>query len=214
MSVPRLLIADDHRVFAQALARLLGDSYAIVGTFPDGRALVEGARELQPDLILLDMSMPLLNGIETLRQLRKVAARARVIFLSMHREPSLVATAFREGARGFMLKTAPAADILRAIRAVLEGAAYVDPELPESLRQDILSGRGRSESRSPLELTAREREVVQLIAEGHCTKEIAALLHRARKTIEFHKYNAMRKSRSRTTADLTRFAVRTGIAGL
>lgn len=132
----------------------------------------------------------------------------------MHHDGVLVVQAFRAGAVGYVLKTSPAEEILRAIRHVLEGGMHVDPELPPNLREFVLKGNIRFKTRYSGELTGREREVVQLIAEGHATKQIAHLLHLTRKTVEFHKYNAMRKSHTHSTADLTRYAVRSGLAGL
>lgn len=214
MSLPRLLIADDHQVFADALGHLLRDSFVILETVADGRAAVEKAGQLKPDLIILDMELPLLNGIEAARQLQEAAPRSRIVFLSMHRDAFLVTQAFAAGAAAYVLKSSPAEEILRAIRQVLEGGIHVDPELPAGLRELILRGKVRCRTGYAGELTPREREVVQLVAEGHTTKEIAHLLHLARKTVEFHKYSAMKKSHTRSTADLTRYAVRSGLAGL
>ena len=214
MNRPRLLIADDHRLFAHALSHLLGDSFLILDTLGDGRAVVEKAVQLQPDVVILDMEMPLLNGIEAARQLKGSLTRGRLIFLSMHGDDCLVVQAFQAGAAGYVLKTSPAEEILRAIGRVLEGRIHVDPQLPAELRELILRGRLKSDTRYSGVLTGREREVVQLIAEGHSIKEIAHLLHLTCKTVEFHKYNAMKKSHARSTADLTRYAVRSGLAGL
>jgi DNA-binding NarL/FixJ family response regulator len=214
MNRPRLLIADDHRLFAHALSHLLGESFQILDTAGDGRALLQKAVQLQPDLVIVDMEMPLLNGIDAARQLKGSLCGGRLIFLSMHGDDSLVMQAFQAGAAAYVLKTSPAEEILRAIRDVLDGRIHVDPQLPAELRELILRGRLKSGVRYSGGLTGREREVVQLIAEGHSIKEIGYLLHLTCKTVEFHKYNAMKKSHARSTADLTRYAVRSGLAGL
>ena len=214
MNRPRLLIADDHRVFAQALGNLLRESFLVLDVVADGQAVVQRAEQLQPDLIVLDMEMPLLNGIDSARRLKQTVPRTHIVFLSMHRDEFLVVEAFRAGAAAYVLKSSPAEEILRAIWQVLKRGTYLDAEFPDSLREFISRRKIKGQDRYPGELTARERQVVQLIAEGHHTKEIAYLLHLACKTVEFHKYNAMKKSHARSTADLTRYALRSRLAGL
>jgi DNA-binding NarL/FixJ family response regulator len=178
----------------------------------DGRSLLEAAERLKPDIVLLDISMPLLNGVEAARRLRRTVPSAKVIFVTMHADATYVTGAFRAGASGYVLKRCASMELVSAIREVLQGRTYITP----LVRRDILG----DTPASPLwpgeasgELTERQREVVQLVAEGHPVKEIASVLNISAKTVAFHKSNVMRRLGLRSTAELTKYALEHGLAG-
>jgi DNA-binding NarL/FixJ family response regulator len=208
---PRLLIADDHTLLLDGLRMMLEPEFDLAGVFEDGQALLTAAARLKPDLILLDIAMPVLNGIDAARQLRKVVPSARLIFLTMHSDPDYVTEAFRTGASGYLLKRSAASELMTAIREVLSGRIYVSPMLGND-RQELL--RAASEPIGGLfstRLTPRQREVLQLVAEGRSRKEIAATLSISVKTVEFHKAALSRGFHLRTTADFTKYAIEHGI---
>jgi DNA-binding NarL/FixJ family response regulator len=201
MKKPRVLLADDHSILLEGLKKLLEAEVDLVGTATDGRALIDVARRLKPDVILLDISMPLLNGVEAARRLRKDVPGAKLIFVTMHADPTYVAEALRVGASGYVLKRSAVSELVQAIHQVFGGRSYITPLV--RLSSDFLG------SRQPaVDLTARQREVVQLLAEGRSPKEIGSLLRISVKTVEFHKYAAMQKLGLHTIAELTKFAVR------
>lgn len=210
MKRARVLLADDHTIVAEGLESLLEDEFELVGTVTDGRALVEAASKLKPDVILADISMPLLNGLDAVRQIKKQRPGARVIFLTMHSEPPLVAEAFKAGASGYLLKQSAGEELIRAIGEVLKGRTYVTPLIASDLLT-VLMGPDRKEPREGKEITARQREVLQLIVEGRTMKEIARLLKISARTVEAHKYEMMQTLGVQTTAELIQFAIRTGI---
>ncbi|MGO9094029.1 MAG: response regulator [Bryobacteraceae bacterium] len=209
---PRVLCADDHLLVIDGLRRILEPECEIVGAVEDGRALLKAAQELKPDIVLLDISMPLLNGVEAARRLRKSAPAAKLIFVTMHADPIYVTGAFRAGASGYVLKRCASMELVSAIRQVLKGRTYITPLIGRDVLGDAPG--------SPLwpgevsgELTERQREVVQLVAEGHAVKEIAAILNISGKTVAFHKSNVMRRLGLRSTAQLTKYALEHGLAG-
>jgi len=212
MKRPRVLLADDHTLVLDGLRKILEPECEVVGAVEDGRSLLTAARQLKPDIILLDISMPLLNGVEAARRLRAAAPDAKVIFVTMHADATYVAGAFRAGASGYVLKRCASAELLKAINQVLAGRAYVTPLIRKNI-PDKLAGWPLESGEDSGELTVRQREVVQLVAEGHSVKEIAAVLGISGKTVAFHKTNVMRRLGMRSTAELTKYALEHGISG-
>jgi DNA-binding NarL/FixJ family response regulator len=206
MARPTLLLADDHQLLLDALKNLLSASYEVVGTVTDGRTLVTVAKELQPDVIVLDISMPHLNGLEAGRQLRKLIPKAKLVFLTMNDDPFLVEEAFRLGASGFLLKQGSAQQLMDAIDHVLIGGSYVPPAIAEILANlPVLDPRYRDHSPQP---TPRQCEVLQLLAEGRSMKQIGMTLDITARTVAAHKYAAMELLRLKTNAELVRYAIK------
>ena len=204
MSRPRILLADDHALVLAGFRKLLEPEFEIVAAVEDGRALVEAAAELRPDVILLDISMPLLNGIDAAARVKRMLPETRLVFVTMHSDPDYVAEAFRAGAAGYLLKRSAASELAAAIHRVLRGEIYVTPLV------SFQAGAGGF----GLRLTPRQREVLQLVAEGRSTKEIAGVLGLSVKTVEFHKSALMQKLRLHTTAELTKYAIERGLIGV
>jgi DNA-binding NarL/FixJ family response regulator len=210
---PRVLLADDHRLVAEGLKSLLAPDFDLVGVAEDGRALVESANALRPDVVVADIGMPLLNGIEALVQLRKDGNRVPVVFLTMHRDVAYARRALDAGASGFVLKHSAPAELVTAIRAALEGKTYLTPQLAGEVLDAIKKGPERAAD--PIaSLTPRQRQVLQLLAEGRSAKEIAARLAISARTVEFHKYQVMETLGLHTNAELTHFAIKHGIVEL
>jgi DNA-binding NarL/FixJ family response regulator len=207
---PRLLLADDHTLLLEGIRLMLEPEFELVGSVEDGQALLAAAKALKPDVILLDISMPVLNGIDAARRLRKILPSAKLIFLTMHADPDYVTEAFRAGAMGYLLKRAAASELLAAIRAVLKGHHYMSPLVTRNATKLLISS-PKSEGKFSNRLTPRRREVLQLVAEGRSRKEIAAILNISVKTVEFHKAALMRELNLETTADFTRYAIEHGI---
>ncbi|WP_455378499.1 response regulator [Petrachloros mirabilis] len=210
MNKPRILLADDHTLFVEALQKVLEPEFELVGQVGDGRALLEAAPRLEPDVILIDLSMPLLNGIDAAHQLRRLVPASRLVFLSMHGDPTYVTEAFRAGAVAYVLKRSSANELLQAIRAALRGQLYISPMLAKDVMDPILHGKpliGHAQTR----LTLRQREVLQLVAEGRSLKEIASILCVSVKTVEFHKTRIAKQLGLHTTADLTKYAMTHGL---
>ena len=201
----RLLLADDHRMFREGLAAVLPPArFEIVDQVEDGQAAVRSARRLQPDMALLDISMPLLNGVEAAREVRRAAPQCRPVIVSMHCDAQYVGAALRAGARGYVIKSQPASELIAALCKVLEGAVYLPPRMADAL-PELLQAADEVHS-DPL--TAREREVLQLIAEGRTTKEVASVLGISFKTAESHRTHLMHKLGIHETAGLVRYAIR------
>ncbi len=213
MKRARVLLADDHKIIMEGLRSLLEPEFELAGTVEDGRALVAAAQELNPDVVVADISMPLLNGIEAVRQLKKAGSRAKVIFLTMHPDATYAARAFEAGASGFVLKHSASSELLTAIREALKGRTYVTPMIAKDLMQAYKGGPPRRRKPGP-KLTARQREVLQLVAEGFSAKEIASMLNISARTVEFHKYRIMEDLNLRTIAELIQYAVKHGIASV
>jgi DNA-binding NarL/FixJ family response regulator len=210
MKKVRILLADDHRMLAEGLRSLLEPEFELVGIAEDGRALVARAKELNPDVIVADITMPLLNGIEAVLQLKKAGIEAKVVFLTMHQDATYAARAFEAGASGFVLKHSASSELVTAIREALADRTYVTPMIAKEL-MDIYREGTQQEGDPGHELTPRQREVLQLFAEGRSAKEVAAILHISPRTAEFHKSSVMNLLNLHTTAELTQYAVRHGI---
>jgi DNA-binding NarL/FixJ family response regulator len=210
MSKPRLLIADDHQILAEGLRSLLEPEIEVVGVVADGRELVTAAKNHRPDVIVADVTMPSLNGIDAAAQLRDLGIKAKVVFLTMHRDVAYARRAMEAGAAGFVLKHSVASELLTAVRQAILGQTYVTPMIAGELLQSYREG-DSIPGESIQQLTARQREVLQLIAEGRSAKEIASLLKISIRTAEAHKAHILEALGLRTTADLVQFAIRNGI---
>ncbi len=205
----RVLLADDHTLLLEAFKRLLEPDYSVVGAVSDGRALLSAATRLKPDVIVLDIAMPLLNGLDAARQLKKTMPAIKLIFLTMNEDPDLATEAFCIGASGYLLKTSAAAELTKAIEEALCGRSYVTPLITRGMVESFI---GRSdEERGGAQLTPRQREVLQLLAEGLSMKEAAKILKVTPRTVAFHKYRMMEQLHLKTNADLIHFAIREGI---
>ena len=212
MKRPSVLLADDHTLVLEGLRKLLEEDYDLVGTVETGRALVETAQRLDPDIIVTDISMPQLNGLDAVRQLKKLMPDSKVIFLTMHADPTYATEAFRAGAAGYLLKRSAASELIQAIEAVLKGQFYVTPLIAKDLLEPAIKpSDGQPSKREPATLTPRQREVLQLVAEGQSIKEIACTLNISIKTVEFHKSHIMDQLGLRTTAELTKYAIAHGL---
>jgi DNA-binding NarL/FixJ family response regulator len=211
-----MLLVDDHVLLRTGLKTMFDEEpdIKVVGEAEDGRTAVELARELMPDMVLMDMTMPDLNGIEATRQIVKENSSMKVIALSAHSDRRFVSEALRAGAVGYLPKSAPFNELATAVRAVAAGSIYLSPRIANTVIEDYVRGGSREQSSAYGSLTAREREVLQLIAEGKATKEVAAHLHVSVKTIETHRARLMDKTRLGGVAELTKFAVREGITSL
>jgi DNA-binding NarL/FixJ family response regulator len=206
-----IVLADDHELVLEGLKRILENHFTLVATVGDGRALVSEVERLDPDLVVCDISMPLLNGLEALSLCRGNGFRSRFVFVTGSLDVSLATRAFRMGAEGYVLKHAATEELLTAIREVLMGRTYVTPRIADKVLRNLMAApEGRSTPTT--ELSQREREVLQLIAEGKTMKEAATALDVSPRTVEFHKKNIMDKTGLRTTAELSRYAVRSGIS--
>jgi DNA-binding NarL/FixJ family response regulator len=210
MTIPRVLLADDHTLVLEGFRRIVEQSCEVVGAVEDGRALLEAAIRLRPDLILLDISMPLLNGIDAARQLKKTLPDVKLVFVTMHADPAYVTEAFKAGASAYLLKRSAARELDQAIESVLKGQYFVTALLTRELVTSL------SEDHATLfatrqDLTPRQREVLQLVAEGRTIKEIGALLNISPKTVEFHKAQIMFHLDLHTTAELTKYALAHGL---
>ncbi|HXT33574.1 MAG TPA: response regulator transcription factor [Vicinamibacterales bacterium] len=206
MSKPRVIIADDHVLLAEAFEKLLSPECDVVAKVTDGRALVEAARRVHPDLVLLDVAMPLLNGLDAARQIHAISPSIRLIFLTMNDDPDLAAEAFRAGATAYLLKRSPASELLTAIRQAMKSRKYVTPLITEGMLGALMNPMRGETPRH--ELTSRQREVLQLLAEGKSMKDVANILAVAPRTVAFHKYRMMEQLRIKTNAELIQFAVR------
>ena len=215
MKKPRVLMADDHSMILAGLRKLVEGECEVVGTVEDGRALVEAAQKLRPDLILLDISMPLLNGLEATRQLTKLVPESKVIILTMHASPTYATEAFQAGASGYLLKRSAASELSQAIQSVLQGRQYLTPLITKDVLDSVFKpSTGERGTPASTALTPRQREVLQLVAEGRGTKEIATILSVSVKTVEFHRSRIMQQLSIHTTADLTKYAITHGITSL
>ena len=205
MTKPRVLLADDHVMLLEAFRALLEDECDVVGTASNGRDLVELAASLKPDLVILDVAMPLLNGLEAARQLRHSHPEIRVVFLTMNDDPDLAAEALRGGASGYLLKSSAGSELTTAVREAMRGRSYVTPLMLAGMLDSIQVPRATDGVET---LTARQREVIQLLAEGKSLKEVAAVLDISPRTAAFHKYRIMEQLHIKTTAELIQFAIK------
>jgi DNA-binding NarL/FixJ family response regulator len=207
---PRLLIADDHAIFAEALRVYLEKTHTVVGLVRDGRAMLAEAMRLRPDVIVVDVGMPLLNGLDAGRKIHLQAPAIKFVFLTMRDDPNLTAAALELGAIGFVLKHSAGQELLKAIDHVLNGKPYITPKLRA---EDWVETKARARQFST-EMTPRQREVVQLYGEGRSMKEIAGLLDLSEKTVEFHKRQIMQAFNLRSNADLVLFSLKRGLISL
>jgi DNA-binding NarL/FixJ family response regulator len=204
---PRILVADDHVLIAEALKSMLAPDYDVVGTVSDGRSLLDAAATLKPDLIIVDIGMPQLNGLDATRQIKRLLPRAKVIIVTMNEDSTLVAEAFGAGASGYLLKYCASKELLHAIEEVLKGGSYLSPRITSGAVAAMLRS-GTVKSEEARELTQRQREVIQLLAEGRSMKEIADILTISLRTVAAHKYRVMELLEIKTNAELYRYAVK------
>jgi len=208
MRVTKVLLADDHSLLLTAFEKLLSGECDVVGQVTDGRALIAAAEDLNPDVIVLDISMPLLNGLEAARQIRHRFPDIKLIFLTMNEEADVAAEAFRVGASGYLLKRSAGSELSTAIREVMQGRSYITPLVAHGLVYALL--RVNHQQPEP-QLTSRQREVLQLLAEGRSMKEVAGVLNVAPRTVAAHKYQLMQQLNLKTTAELIQYAMKHGI---
>ncbi len=206
----RILVADDHTLLVEAFVKLLEPKYDVVGTAADGRELLIEAERLNPDIILLDLSMPKLNGLDAAHQIKQKRPDAKLIFLTVNEDPGLVAEAFRLGASGYLLKNSAASELFQAIQEVSMGRSYVTPMVAQGMLESFVQDPG---GRTVSKLTARQREILQLLAEGNSMKQAAAVLNVAPRTVAFHKYRIMKRLGLTSNAELIQLAIREGMLG-
>jgi len=212
MAKPRLLVADDHELLLDGLRRLLEPDFDLVGVVKDGRAAVAAYEQLRPDALLLDIGMQGLNGIEAARQISRAFPDARLIFVTMQTDRAYVEEAFRAGALGYVVKQSAAAELLDAIKSVLRGRRYLSARIASTMDAGMANPSAEQTSNFGGRLTPRQREVLQLVAEGHSMKEIARILEISVRTVEFHKNGLIQQLGMRTVAQLTRYAMDQKIA--
>lgn len=213
MKRPRVLLADDHRMVAEGLKSLLSAEFELVGVVEDGRALIEAVKSLHPDVIVADITMPHLNGIDALVRLRQDNPGVKVVFLTMHQEAAYARRALEAGASGFVLKHSAPAELLTAIRTALEGKTYLTPALAGAVIHSFQQGKDTLDDPAA-RLTPRQREILQLLAEGRSAKEIAGALGISSRTVEFHKYQMMESLKIQNSAELIHFAIKQGIVAI
>lgn len=206
MNRPRVLLADDHRMFTDALTSLLEPRYEVVGTVSDGHALLEVAAHLNPNIVVLDITMPRLNGLDAARQLKAKMPKIKLIFLTMHDDPDLVRETFRAGASAFLLKETDKSELFHALDKVLKGDSYITPSLTERLAE--ISLRDPEDREHAPEPTPRQREVIQLLAEGNSMKQVAFELNITRRTVACHKYAAMALLSLKSNSELVQYALK------
>ena len=209
MKTKRIILADDHTLLLEAFRKMLEPEFEVVGTFVDGRALLAGALELKPDLIVLDISMPRLNGLDAGQRLKQVMPDLKLVYLTMSQDPDLAAEAFRLGASGYLLKSSSLSELSQAIREGLRGRCYVTPQVTKGMVGSFIQNSGRAKRHSSL--TLRQREVLQLLAEGLSMKEVASELDISTRTVAFHKYTMMEQLHIRTNAELIQYAIKSSI---
>jgi len=206
MPKPRLILADDHTIIVEAFRKLLEPEYEIVAAVSDGRALLETAPKIKPDVIVVDIGMPLMNGLEAGVRLRELMPTAKVIFLTMNEDPDLAVEAMRCGASGYLLKSSAASELTHAIQRALKGQTYVTPQIARGMQKAFI--KNPQATMHAKNLTPRQREVVQLLAEGRSMKEVASVLNVTPRTVAFHKYRVMQDLGIRTNAELIQFAIK------
>lgn len=213
MKKTRVLLADDHKIVLEGLRSLLEPEFELAGTVEDGRALVAAAKKLLPDVIVADISMPLLNGIEAVGQIKKIDPHMKVVFLTMHPDVTYATRAFEAGASGYVLKHSAPSELITAIREAIRGRTYVTPMIAGELMQSYKEGSQRQPD-VIRKLTSRQREVLQLLAEGHSSKGIASILSISPRTVEFHKYRMMEILNLKTSAELVHYAIKHGFVSV
>jgi DNA-binding NarL/FixJ family response regulator len=209
MRLPRIILADDHALFVEALRKLAAPHAEVVATVGDGRALLAIAPSLKPDIVVIDVAMPLLNGLDTGRELKKRLPNVKLIFLTMNEDPDLAVEAMKSGASAYLLKTSASSELFNAMREALRGKTYVTPQIARGMEESFIRDpRGAKRDKS---LTPRQREVVQLLAEGKPMKVVADILRIAPRTVAFHKYRVMQDLGLKTSAELVQFAIKNQI---
>ncbi|MDT7043715.1 response regulator transcription factor [Candidatus Nitronereus thalassa] len=214
MPPPRIVLADDHVLVAEGIQQLLASEFDLVGLVGDGRALLDMIQELQPDIALVDISLPLLNGFDAVRQVKKISPNIKIVFLTMHDDKTFVEEAFRVGACGYILKESAISELVFALHEITAGRNYVTPSLAQEPATQAGKASSPQHGLSPDSLTQRQREILQLVAEGRSNKEISQILSIALKTVEFHKTRLMRCLHVQTTAELTKYAIAHGLVTL
>jgi len=205
MPKPRVILADDHTLLLEAFEKLLAPECDIIAKVADGRALVAAVQELHPDVVVLDLSMPLLNGLEAARHIKQIDKSVKLVFVTMNEDPDLAAEAFRAGGSAYLLKRSAGAELVTAIREAMKHRSYVTPLVTEGMLGSLMHATAEAPSR---QLTARQREVLQLLAEGKSMKEVAGILNVTARTVAFHKYRMMEQLKIRTNAELIQYAIR------
>lgn len=209
MKRPRVILADDHVLVLDALKNLLEPEFEIVGKFSDGHTLVEQAQKLNPNVVVLDIGMPTMNGLNAGQRLKKLMPTVKLIYLTMNQDPDLAAEAFRLGASGFVVKSAAASELLKALREVVRGGAYVTPLLTKGMVGSFIQNLKRRKSTN--NLTLRQKEVLQLLAEGRSMKEAAFILNVSPRTVAFHKYTMMEHLQIKSSAQLIEYAMKSSV---
>jgi len=210
MSKPRVLLADDHTLVREGFKKLLEEHAQVVGSVEDGRSLLDAAKLLRPDIVVLDISMPKLNGLDAARRLRKIIPEARLIFVTVHADPDYINQAFKAGASAYLLKRSAGSELSQAVEAVKNGNYYVTSLIAKDLVQSAISKTKPNAGRED-HLPVRQREILQLVAEGLTLKEIASTLGLSPKTVEYHKSKLMEQLGLHTTAELTKYALAHGL---
>lgn len=209
MKRPRVVLADDHTIILDALKNLLEPEFEVVGTFADGHELMEGAPALNPNVIVLDIGMPTMNGLNAGQRLKQAMPLVKLIYLTMNHDPDMAGEAFRLGASAYLLKNSAATELQNAIREVVRGGFYVTPLMTKGMVGSFVQNFKRRKSTSPL--TLRQKEVLQLLAEGRSMKEVAFVLNVSPRTVAFHKYTMMEHLQIRSSAELIEYAMRSSI---
>jgi DNA-binding NarL/FixJ family response regulator len=206
MKRTRILLADDHTMICAGFQKMLEPEFEVVGTVGDGRSLLKAAEELKPDAVLLDVGMPLLNGLDAARQLKKSMPRLKLIFLTMNPDSDVATEALRIGASGYLLKNSGGDELLKAVRDVMRGISYVTPQIRHEMEDRFIQD--PKAANRPRQLTPRHREIVQMLAEGRAPKEIASILEISLRTVRFHKYEIMRQLGITSNAELVQYAIK------
>jgi DNA-binding NarL/FixJ family response regulator len=210
MSSPRVILADDHRIVLDALKNLIEPEFEVVGMFADGLALLEAAPKLNPNVIVLDIGMPNMNGLNAGQRLKQLMPTVKLIYLTMNQDPDMAAEAFRLGASAFLVKNSAGSELVRALREVVRGGTYVTPLMTKDMVGSFIQNFKRRKSTN--RLTLRQKEVLQLLAEGRSMKEAAFILHVSPRTVAFHKYTMMEHLNIRSSAELIEYAMRSALA--
>src|SRR5215469_4972650 len=212
MNKPTVLLADDHAMIAEAFRHLLESQYHVVATVNDGRALIETALELKPDVVVVDVGMPLLNGLSAGQQLKQRLRRVKLIYVTMNEDPDVAAEALRTGASAYLLKSSAASELLKGIHEVLRGGTYVTPKIKRLIEESFI--RSSKPKTAEKRLTQRQIEVLQLLAEGKTMKEVGSVLSLTARTVAFHKYRIMEVLNFRSNAELVQFAIKNNIIAI
>jgi DNA-binding NarL/FixJ family response regulator len=210
MQRPRIILADDHTLLLDALKNLIEPEFEVVGTFNDGQALVEAAAQLNPNVVVLDIGMPTMNGLNAGQRLKQMMPMVKLVYLTMNQDPDVAGEAFRLGASAFVLKNSAATELLQAIRKVVRGGYYVTPLMTKGMDGSVVQYFKQRKAKYPL--TLRQKEVLQLLAEGRSMKEVAFVLNVSPRTVAFHKYTMMEHLHIRSNAELIEYALRSSLA--